>query len=217
MELRTGQLRGVKTGKERRIPEAELAALLDGRSGPGPSSLVSTARYFTMPEDVRPMELLMGVLVREPSPTPDHARVAKRVFRELVRPVEDAGLGEVFLAPQDVVLAADTVVQPDVFVIAREQAGIVGERIEGAPALVVEVESPSTAERDRTTMRLLYVVHGVKEYWFVAPGSQAVWQFWDPAATGFRRQALAPSEAGRALRSVAFPSVEVEVQPLFQR
>ncbi|MBX5477006.1 MAG: Uma2 family endonuclease [Clostridia bacterium] len=215
-KLRTGQLRGVKTGKEWRIPETELGALMDGRSSPGSMSLVSAASYFTMPEDVHPTELLMGVLVREPSPTPAHSRVTKRVFRELARQVEDAGLGEVFLAPQDVVLSPDTVVQPDVFVVGREQATIVGERIQGAPLLVVEVESPSTAERDLTSKRLLYATHGVKEYWFVSPSDQAVWQFWDPTATGYRRQALVRANADLTLRSVVFPPVEIEVQSLFR-
>jgi len=39
--------------------------------------------------------------------------------------------------------------------------------IRGVPDLVIEILSPSTANRDRTYKRTLYERHGVKEYWMV--------------------------------------------------
>ena len=76
--------------------------------------------------------------------------------------------GRVYHAPFDVVLSDTDVVQPDLLFISNERDHIITpENIQGAPDLVVEVLSPSTATRDRTFKRTLYARHGVKEYWMV--------------------------------------------------
>ena len=46
--------------------------------------------------------------------------------------------------------------------------------MKGAPDLVVEVLSPSTAGRDKTTKRALYYRHGVREFWLVDTDEQSV-------------------------------------------
>ena len=60
------------------------------------------------------------------------------------------------------------IVQPDrVVVCQREQ--ITRTHIEGAPTLVVEILSESTALYDRTRKLRLYARSGVKEVWLVTP------------------------------------------------
>ncbi len=46
--------------------------------------------------------------------------------------------------------------------------------IKGAPDLVVEIISPSTAKRDITTKYELYQRHGVKEYWLMYPNDRTL-------------------------------------------
>ena len=46
--------------------------------------------------------------------------------------------------------------------------------IQGAPDLVVEVLSPSTARYDKKKKSQLYFKNGVKEYWLVDPDQQLV-------------------------------------------
>ena len=73
------------------------------------------------------------------------------------------------------VLSDTDVVQPDLLFVSYERAHIVTrENIQGAPDLIVEVLSPSTAERDRTLKLDLYARHGVKEYWLVDPNAKTV-------------------------------------------
>ena len=74
------------------------------------------------------------------------------------------------MAPLDVELALDTVCQPDVFVLLRENLGkIADKRIVGAPDLVVEVASPGTAVYDRLSKACAYARAEVEEYWIVDP------------------------------------------------
>ena len=59
---------------------------------------------------------------------------------------------------------------------------IIGEKqVLGAPDLVVEIPSPSTARRDRGIKLDLYARCGVREYWIVDPVEDAVdvWCFRD--------------------------------------
>ena len=86
--------------------------------------------------------------------------------------VMEAQLGRLFIAPLDVVLSATNVVQPDLVFISNARMHIITDaNIQGAPDLVVEVLSPSTAARDWRTKHDLYAEHGVQEYWIVDPES----------------------------------------------
>ena len=70
------------------------------------------------------------------------------------------------MPPCDVVLSETDVVQPDLLFVSKERSHIINEdNIRGAPDLVIEVLSPSTAQRDRTLKRTLYAFHSVPEYW----------------------------------------------------
>lgn len=121
--------------------------------------------YKHTPEDKR-YELLDGDLIMVPAPRTAHQRSSRDIGLPLVTFVDENDLGEVFLAPCDVVLSETDVVQPDILFVSKERSYIITEdNIRGAPDLVIEVLSPSTAQRDRTLKRTLYALHGVPEYW----------------------------------------------------
>ena len=48
------------------------------------------------------------------------------------------------------------------------------DAIHGAPDLVVEVLSPTTAKNDRSTKMRHYAAAGVKEYWIISPLSRSI-------------------------------------------
>ena len=75
----------------------------------------------------------------------------------------------------DVVLSEESVVQPDILFVSNERREIITEdNIHGAPDLVVEILSPSTADRDKELKLRLYAQAGVREYWIVDPDERSV-------------------------------------------
>ena len=130
--------------------------------------------YVNTPEDKR-YELLDGELILSEAPTRNHQGSQVNIGSPLHVFVQSNGLGVVYFAPRDVVLSDTDVVQPDLLFISNERLHIDTERgVHGAPDLVVEVLSPSTADRDRTFKRALYARHGVKEYWLLDPAAKTI-------------------------------------------
>lgn len=65
---------------------------------------------------------------------------------------------------------------PDVMVVC-DRDKIRRDGVHGAPDLVVEVLSPSTAQYDRGRKMKVYAQCGVREYWIVSPGDRTVEQY----------------------------------------
>ena len=134
---------------------------------PNPIVKFTYEDYLNTPEDKR-YELLDGELVMTPAPGERHQSVSALLGWKLVQFTSENSLGLVYLAPFDVVLSDMDVVQPDLLFVSNERGHIITPaNIQGAPDLVVEILSPSTAERDKTFKRTLYAKHGVNEYWMV--------------------------------------------------
>jgi Uma2 family endonuclease len=133
------------------------------------------ADYAALPTDGLRYEVVEGVLFMAPAPGTAHQGCSALLLTYLVTHVEFAGLGRVFAAPIDVELAPGTVVQPDLLVIRTANLGIIApSRIIGAPDLIVEIASPSTAGYDRREKQDAYAAAGVAEYWIVDPSAQTI-------------------------------------------
>ncbi len=131
--------------------------------------------YCATPDDER-YELLDGKLIMVPAPNRKHQVVLLRLARKLGDFTEEHGLGTVYVAPFDVFLSDTDVVQPDVLFIsrAREDAITTEKDVRGAPDLVIEILSPSTADNDQGYKHELYGRHGVLEYWIVDPVAETI-------------------------------------------
>ena len=141
---------------------------------PKPKVKLTYEDYAKTPDDER-WELIDGELFRMPSPNITHQRTSRRLLLLMAPFVEDRDLGEVFAAPMDIVLSDSDVVEPDLLFISKERMGIITRlNVQGAPDLVVEIHSPSTAQRDLTAKRELYARHGVREYWPIDPDTRTV-------------------------------------------
>ena len=141
---------------------------------PNPAIKFTYEDYLNAPEDER-YELLDGELVMALAPGERHQSVSIRLGWKLVQFVTENRLGKVYHAPFDVVLSDWDVVQPDLIFVSNARAHIITPaNIQGGPDLVVEILSPSTAERDKTFKYALYAEHDVGEYWMVDTDAKTI-------------------------------------------
>ncbi len=130
--------------------------------------------YLKTPEDKR-YELIEGELIMTLSPVPQHQRISRRIEFMIEKFVTEKSLGEILDAPCDVYLDSENVIQPDILFISKERLNIIGEKnIQGAPDLVIEILSESSAYRDLVKKKKIYASFGVKEYWIVDPEEKTV-------------------------------------------
>jgi Uma2 family endonuclease len=131
--------------------------------------------YMGMPEGPPYYQLIDGDLYMSPSPNWRHQGIIGNIYKKISVYLEKNDIGQVFMAPLDVVLSETNVYQPDVLFFSNNRKKILGERcIEGAPDFVVEILSGSTAHLDRGHKRKIYARTGVKELWFVDPNLKEI-------------------------------------------
>lgn len=170
--------------------------------------------FCHLPDDGRRYEIINGELFATPSPRRAHQKVVTKLAYYLTQYAKDKSAGEVYVAPFDVVFSRFDVVEPDVLFISNERLSILTEKnVQGAPDLVVEVLSETTAERDRTAKLKLYGRAGVAEYWIIDPEG--------PSAEIFRRGPRGFSLAARlgsndALTSRLFPGFSLPLVKLVE-
>ena len=144
------------------------------RIPPGPIKL-TYEDCVDLPDDGRRYEILDGELEVSPAPAPKHRAVSGNLFAILHAHVQERGLGSVYYAPIDVILADTSIVQPDLVFIAVGRESIVSHRgIEGPPDLAVEILSPWSVRRDRVAKAALYARYGIRHYWLVDPDARVL-------------------------------------------
>jgi Uma2 family endonuclease len=121
--------------------------------------------------------------------------------------------GRIYVSPIEVYLDENNIPQPDlVWVAANSICKVERTRLVGAPDLVVEVLSPSTAKRDKTDKFSLYEQHGSREYWIIDPEYKQI-EVWTRSADKFERQNV--YGVGDTFTSAALGGKTVEVTPFF--
>lgn len=129
--------------------------------------------YAKTPDDER-WELIDGELLMSPSPKRAHQRNQMKLGSRMSFFAEENDLGEVY-SDFDVVLSDTDIVRPDLLFVAKDRLHIVtADNVQGAPDLVVEIRSESTARRDWTIKRDSYERHGVREYWLADPEAATI-------------------------------------------
>ncbi|MBI1874838.1 MAG: Uma2 family endonuclease [Acidobacteria bacterium] len=178
---------------------------------------LTVEEYFGEPETTNPRELVWGILREPPAPGFEHQTIVTHLGSLLDRHARRLGIGAVVVSPIDVVLdeKRKLVVQPDVVFISKPRLStvVVGNRVRGAPDLVVEVFSPGCAWRDRDVKLRWYSRYGVQEYWLVDPIGHEITVVALRSRSHRRRSIYA---AGEAVRSRVLPALNLPVSRVFE-
>lgn len=171
-----------------------------------PSREKVTAEQFLSGEETsQPRHLIDGDIFELETPTIHHQITLVNVLASLLHLHHH---GKLLFAPLDVFLDDYNVIQPDILWIAPDskKAAITAKRVVGAPDLIIEILSPSTASFDRKRKFKLYETHGVRELWLVDPDVGLV-EVWHRVDSKFTR--LDVYESGETFDSPSAGVVEV--------
>lgn len=164
------------------------------------------------PEDGNRYEVVHGELLVTPSPRLPHPLVVTRLAHALSNYLERHPVGVALVSPADISWGReDVLVQPDVFVLTREEARTENWQAMRTLLLVAEVLSPTTARADRFVKRRRYQEAGVPLYWIVDIDERQI-EVWTPDAEfpQLERQRLVWHPAG------AVEPFELTLEDLFR-
>lgn len=127
-------------------------------------------------DEIERIELLDGKPVMMAPPSRVHQEISMEISRQLANYLEGKKC-KVYAAPFAVRLFetegntpenVKTVLEPDITVVC-DQNKLDVHGCKGAPDMVVEILSPSTARHDRLVKLGEYQQAGVRKYWIVSP------------------------------------------------
>lgn len=134
--------------------------------------------FLQLPDDGCNYELVDGVVVMSPSPTPPHQECAGQILTQLMNYLRDHPVGKAFME-LDVHLGQgaagkDLVYRPEVIFVRSDRLSAMTEKIVGPPDLVVEVISRGSRRIDSVTKKADYERFGVMEYWLIDPQNRQI-------------------------------------------
>ena len=166
--------------------------------------------------DVR-HELIGGEHFVTAHPVTRHQLLVSRIGFEIESYLRaNPNTGQVFGVPLDVVLSPHDVVAPDLILITDDQEQILtAKNVQGAPALVVEVLSPSTRKRDVGIKRELFDRGGVREYWVVDGKLNHLRVYRRDREGALTVAEQLEASAGAVLTTPILPGLELQLKALF--
>ncbi len=135
-----------------------------------PALRFTRSDFDRLPEDFR-VELIDGSFLKMATPTVRHQMIVGRLY---VRLLEVVGEGRALLGTVGFVVDDANVLGPDLVAFGEESAPAADARDVDQALLVFEVQSPSTAARDRRVKSGLYLASDVREVWLVDPAKRTI-------------------------------------------
>lgn len=152
---------------------SSIPAYVEPVASPYNGVRMTAEEFFRIPDDRLFYELVDGVVIASPSPTPVHQAVAGEFFHQLSSFLDRHPIGWAFyetdvhlgIAPH----GADVIYRPEIAFFSRKKMAHIPDRLRGVPDLVVEVVSPGSERMDRQTKLRDYERFGVREYPLIDP------------------------------------------------
>ena len=173
---------------------------------------MSREEYQRLPEGPPYFDYIDGEAIELNRPTPRHQRIEGRLLHKLDSFVSEHRLGEVH-HEISVELPTGDFVGPDLVFISASRLEIydASSGVRGAPDLVVEISSPSTASYDRFKKLDKYFDSEVKWVWLVEQDSLGIEEYaW--TETGYLR--CGAVSAGEKFHPRLFPGLEIDLAGL---
>ena len=169
--------------------------------------------FRQLPDDGKRYELIGGEVYMAPAPSTRHQLTQINLSSRLFQYLASNPVGIVMTAPLDVRLCEDIALQPDVVFVSKGRMDVIREDfIDGAPDLVVEILSPSTAKHDRATKLRIYSEAGVPHVWYLDGYAKTVEQL---KLQGKKYLVDAVFAGDQVLTSELFPDWELPLEKLF--
>jgi Uma2 family endonuclease len=134
--------------------------------------------FVDLPENADKLfELIDGVIIEMPSPSPLHGLIAAEILFLLKLYLKEHDIGFVVGDANDFVLAEGLVFKPDVAYISRAQMDKLPLKFEFSPDIAVEVASPSNTSHELMRKIVAYLEHGSKQVWVVYPDDKTLFVY----------------------------------------
>jgi len=164
---------------------------------------VSREEYLDLEDDGYLYDMMEGVLYLTPSGTFEHGTSYGEFFRVLGNFLKKNPLGRITLETDILLPDGGDVLRPDLSFILNENLNIVKKHIHGAPDLICESLSDSTAERDLGEKANRYLACGVKEFWILDPRVQSI-------RVRYSRDGAWEEHSGNVLESRLLPGFRID-------
>jgi Uma2 family endonuclease len=127
--------------------------------------------FKSLPEGTL-VQLIENKLIMSPAPLTKHQLLLMELSSNLFEFTKKGKLGKVFPAPYDVFIDRKNVFQPDICFIGNDKKHLINTNgFYGAPDLIIEILSPTTAKYDIEDKKDVYERNGVQEYWIIDPAT----------------------------------------------
>lgn len=173
---------------------------------------LTAADFAKLPEGPPYYQLINGDLYMSPSPRRKHQKILIKLINRIGNYLEGNNIGEAYIAPSDVAINDDNVYNPDIYFVSNARRNQLTEQgCDGAPDLVVEVLSKSTARLDLGPKREVYAEAGVIEMWIISPSAQTIdiWRLQEDATKPAQKFTAKDSLASPLLPGLTIDLAEV--------
>ncbi len=147
-----------------------------------------------------------------PSPNRKHEDISRNLYVKLAIALQGTSCVP-YDAAFDVVLAEDTVVQPDILVVCDREK-LTDQNVQGAPDVAIEILSPNTSKKDRTIKREVYERYGVKEFLIIDPVGEYIECYRLAANQKYGKSEMYADED--TFEFTSLPNVKFQVAEIFQ-